>query len=184
MENNELQDVNLQNDELDESLEDSDTQEEEGTSTDQKVDPLDLITDPDELRNKAKGFRSVAQRRKNKPEPPKPTEVQDKKPETASPTEQSRLDKIEAKLNHPELTPEQIQSVFDYAKGTGKPFEEALKDPFIASALNAQKSKEEVKDAIPTSTNRGTAPKKVKQPKDMSSDEFKEYDKERVSKLN
>lgn len=63
-------------------------------------------------------------------------------------------DLAEIRLQSKGYSEEQIRSIKAYAKGQGKDPMEVLEDPFVQSALSAQKAREEVQSAVPAPTGR------------------------------
>jgi hypothetical protein len=134
------------------------TEKTEETKTDAAettADPLDAITDPDELRKAAKAQRSIAQRYKRQP----PKELPNPVPKVDDSIVQ-RVDRIELSekkrqfgYKH-QLSPDETDKLFKFA-GNDKP-EEAIKDPFFQSALTAFRKEQSVKSAIPSSSNSTT----------------------------
>jgi len=134
------------------------------------ADPLDAITDPDELRKAAKAQRSIAQRYKKSSVKETPA-LTTTKPDISDDVvaKVNRLDLSEKKRQFGYkngLSPEETDKLFKYA-GNDKP-EEALKDPFFQSGLTEFRKQNSVKSAIPRSTNRTTSSVEGKSFKDMT----------------
>lgn len=146
------------------------TQETVETVAEQSSDPLDAITDPEELRKAAKAQRAIAQRYKRTP-PAKPLSTPASKVSDEVMSDIRSLKLAEAKrqfgYKH-SLSPEETDKLFKYA-GNDKP-EDALKDPFFQSALESYRREKSVKEAIPSSSNRAISVE-GKSFKDMTSEE-------------
>lgn len=117
----------------------------------EKEDPLDKITDPEELRKRAKGFRAVANR-KAKPSQDDQPDKQDK-PSQASLTPEDVLALTSASVSNKE----DIEYIRKFARVEGISIEKALADDMVKAQLARNLEYRKTADAInPGNNRRGT----------------------------
>jgi len=92
--------------------------------------------------------------------------------------DQDRVAKLEFKVDHRDLTSEEVDEVFAYAKTKGIKPDEALERPFIKSFLKEAKDKRESEGASPKPSGRGGSGPAVKDYSTMTSAEVQKHREE------
>lgn len=131
-----------------------------------EADPLDSITDVEELRKRAKANRSIATRYKNRASkapapapaasPANPAPTNPPKPEPTAELDK-RLGNLELSERKRQagfklgLSPEETDTLFRFAGD--KDIDAAFNDPFFQSGLKETRRANRVKNAIPSGSN-------------------------------
>lgn len=141
-----------QEDELEDLEEDQELDETTEESEDKSKDPLDNIDDAETLREEAKKFRGIANR---KAKPPQESKPEPKKETPVEKTEEVQLTPMDAillsKMNVTEK--EDIEEVLAYANFKKIPVSEALNNSTVKTILAERKEQRDTAQA----TNTGTA---------------------------
>lgn len=82
------------------------------------------------------------------PKAPAPQQSQQNQPDTS--------DRLEFRLDHPDVSRRQMDQIEKYAKANGINLEKAYKQPLIQRFLKDSKKKEDLLNSSPTSQHRGT----------------------------
>lgn len=167
-------DENLQEEFTDDELDELLAEDEQSTQEETQEEK--------DWKSEAAKWRAIALKNKKRLE--KKSEPQEKVVETKNDTgdEKERLDKLEMKVNHPELTPEQIDFVFAYAKGKGISPSSAMESDFVKKAFQADKEEEEIANATPSSETRSSV-QKTEPKKKMSPEEHMKYAMEKAKEI-
>lgn len=112
-------------------------------------------------------------------QPPATPKEETKKQEQQQNVDSSRFEKLEFRQEHRDLTSEEVEEIFAYAKARGIKPEEALEKPVIKSFLKENKTKKDSEDASPRPSGRGGAtPSGAKDYSRMSHEEVQKHREE------